>query len=531
MKLQRLDDLMRQQAQHRPRQTALTYRSESVTYAELDRLACWFAGQLAAGGVGPDDRVGLLLDKSIVAVAALLGILKAGACYVPLDPRAPAPRIAAMADDARLHGLITTDARAGVLAPLLRSAPPCRLLVGEDLASLAVAGGAHIAAPPRVGQDSDRLAYILYTSGSTGMPKGVMIGHRAALSFVDWAVRYFGLRPDDIVANHAPLHFDLSVFDLFATFAAGGTVALVPSEVALFPSSLAAWIERGGITVWYSVPFALMQLVRHGGARAPAFARLRLILFAGEVYPSRALADLMHLVPHARCYNLYGPTETNVCTAQPIAAPPAPEAPPPPIGAACDHCVVRVVAGDGTPVADGTVGEMIVGGASLMQGYWARPEQTQAAFVAEHCDPGGGRFYRTGDYGWRDEDGLFHFVGRRDGQVKIRGHRVELGDIESVLAGHAGLDEVAVVVREGAAGEPALAAFVVSQGGAPVAPRALALFCGERLPRYMVPRDFIFLECLPRTATGKLDRARLCALPDQTGTQIVRTDHAGDGHR
>jgi amino acid adenylation domain-containing protein len=510
-----LYDLLRDGAARHPERIAVVDRSGTVTYSALAARAEGFAAALSAQGIAAGDRVGHYVEKSIAAVAAIFGILATGAAYVPLDPRAPSAHVARRAADACLHGLLTTAGRLVALRQHLRPLPHVCLLIDES--------GVGAAAPPRHRGTGDDLAHILYTSGSTGAPKGVMVSHRAALSFVAWATEQFRLGEGDIVASHAPFHFDLSTFDLFATIAAGATIALVPDETAMFPRSLAAWIAASGISVWYSVPTALVQLVQRGGLSSDPFPALRLVLFAGEVFPTRELAALMRLVPRAAFFNLYGPTETNVCSAHPVMSPPADDAAPIPIGTVCGHCTVRVRGDDGRVVPNGAIGELVITGESLMTGYWGKPELTAAAFVADPLEPASTRqFYRSGDCGWRDPDGVLHFAGRRDAQVKIRGHRVELGEIETVLGRHPAILEAVVLARPGDAVGPALTAFIVADADQALDRRLLANFCADRLPGYMIPRDIVFLSAMPRTPTGKLDRAALAALDQVGGDGRVR---------
>lgn len=497
-----------------PDRVAVTDSARSLTYRALDELSNRLAHLLLSLGIAKGDRVGIDLEKSVDAVAAIFGILKAGAAYVPIDPKAPPRRAAFIVDNCRMGGLVTTRERFDRLQLPPASTPRCVILMdrqtpSEDGGSAEMADGPSDV-PPDPGLIESDLAYILYTSGSTGEPKGVMISHRAALSFVNWAVDYFRLQPDDRLSNHAPLHFDLSVFDLFGAVAAGATVALVPPSAAVFPRNLADWIERSQITVWYSVPSALTQLVLYGGLERYRFPRLRLVLFAGEVFAVSHLRRLMTQVPGCAYYNLYGPTETNVCTVYPVSTPPAVEDGPVPIGRACANTEVFALNEAGEPIAPGETGELYVRGPTLMAGYWGRPEHTRAVLVPHPLQRDRLEFvYRTGDLVRLDRAGDFHFVGRRDSQVKSRGYRIELGDIEAVLHRHPAVAEAAVVTLPHQEFGCTLCAVVAVRDGHALDRSELAAFCGEYLPGYMIPSDFRFLAALPRTSNGKVDRAAL----------------------
>jgi len=499
-----------------PGATVLECQERTLTYGALDEMSNRLANVLRRHGVATGDRVGIDLDKSVEAVIAIFGILKAGAAYVPIDPRAPAGRVAYIIDNCRMRGLITTQARLAALRPALASTPSCVVLADAgaqaDCIPWAEVLGASAGPPPDLQLVESDLAYILYTSGSTGEPKGVMISHRAALSFVNWATDYFQLRPGDRLSNHAPLHFDLSVFDIFAAIAAGATVAIVPAAASVFPRNLADWIERSRITVWYSVPSALTQLALHGGLDRHRHEGLRLVLFAGEVFPVRHLRRLMTQIPRAAYFNLYGPTETNVCTVYPVASPPSEQSAPLPIGRACAGTEVFALNEQGQPIAAGETGELLVCGPTLMEGYWGRPEQSQATLVAHPLQPGcPQRVYRTGDIVRLDETGNYHFIGRRDAQVKSRGYRIELGDIEAVLHRHPSVVEAVVVAQPHDEFGCTLRAVVTARENSGLARGDLAAYCAGQLPLYMIPADFEFRAVLPKTSSGKVDRKALQA--------------------
>jgi L-proline---[L-prolyl-carrier protein] ligase len=504
-------------ARLRPDGDAVVGSAATLTYARLDEVANRLAHLLGAEGVRPGDRVGLLLEKSPEAVAAVYAILKAGATYVPLDEQAPAARLAYIAGDAGIRCLVTSVARAADWSPLLAAGAPFETLVVAGAhddpppappAVRAVPWGAvadQPADPPQVEVGSDALAYVLYTSGSTGEPKGVMLSHRNALAFVDWAAALVELEPADRLSSHAPFHFDLSTFDLFAAAAAGAAVVLVPREASVFPIELARFIRDSRITVWYSVPSILSLLALHGSLERNRPEHLRTVVFAGEVFPTKHLRLLMAKLPRARFFNFFGPTETNVCTWYEV---PRPEDDLPedlPIGRPIDGVTVQVVDEQGRAVSAGEPGELVVRGPTVMHGYLGKPEQTSRVLE----DEGGERQYRTGDLVAYDSQGNLRFLGRRDAQIKSRGYRIELGEIERTL--HA-LDEVvecAVLPIPDDVVTNRLKAVVVTRGQ--LTEKDLLGFCRERLPRYMVPDEIELREALPKSSTGKIDRRKLAS--------------------
>jgi clorobiocin biosynthesis protein CloN4 len=343
------------------------------------------------------------------------------------------------------------------------------------------------------------MAYILYTSGSTGAPKGVCLSHRNALAFVDWAAREIGADPADRFASHAPFHFDLSVFDLYAAFRAGASVHLIPPELSAAPSLLVDYLTRHRITVWYSVPSALILMARSGGLldAAPSALALRAVLFAGEPFPVKYLRQLREHLPGVRFLNLYGPTETNVCTFHEVVAMPPDQVSPVPIGRACSGDRVWAVRDDGTPAGHGEEGELVVDGPTVMLGYWGQPPQTGP--------------YRTGDRVVLLDSGDYQYLGRRDSLVKVRGYRIELGQVEAALQAHPGVGDVAVVT-EGTGVDARIVAYVVPAEADAPGLLDLKRHCAATLPRYMIVDAVRFVAELPRTGTGKVDRLALADL-------------------
>jgi amino acid adenylation domain-containing protein len=338
-----------------------------------------------------------------------------------------------------------------------------------------------------------------------------MISHRASLTFVSWACATFGLQATDRVSSHAPLHFDLSIFDLFATIKAGGTVVLVPEELSIFPVNLADFIEEQRIAVWYSVPSVLTRLVLHGELKRHRFSALHTVLFAGEVFPLKYLRQLTALLPHPRYFNLYGPTETNVCTYYPVSELPPEWTEPLPIGRACANTDTFAVTDQGTIASAGEVGELYVRGPTLAKGYWGLPERSKEVFVANPIRPvlWEEKVYRTGDLVRVLADGNYLFLGRRDNMIKSRGFRIELGEIEAVLYRHPAIEEAAAIpVPDELAGN-LIKAIIVTRPGQTPTRGDLEHFCAERLPRYMVPSMIEYAASLPKTSTGKIDRPLL----------------------
>ncbi|HJU81961.1 MAG TPA: amino acid adenylation domain-containing protein [Acidimicrobiia bacterium] len=507
-----LQHLLEDSASRFPERPAVTDDQSEATYGELEARSNQLAHLLIANGVEPGDRVGLYLDKSLDAVVGIYGVLKAGAAYVPLDPRAPVARLGYIAANCGLEWLISSGRQSGQWAGLLEAGARLTDIVamsGEDPGGQNVK--LHLAgelstlptSPPDVRLTDDDLAYILYTSGSTGQPKGVMLSHRNALGFVEWAIDEVSLTPEDRLSGHAPFHFDLSIFDLFAAAGAGASVSLVAAAASVFPVEVARFIGSRQISVWYSVPSILSLLTQHGNLRVGDLPSLRAVIFAGEVFPSKYLSRLMQLLPHASFHNWYGPTETNVCTAYPVAVRPDPLGADIPIGRPIANVETFVIDDAGGLAPPGTEGELMVRGATVMRGYWGDEEKTRSRLVP-HPLGGAGTVYRTGDLVVEQPDGNYVFRGRRDHQIKSRGYRIELGEIETALNAHPDVRECVVVAVPDEVISNRIEAHVVVKGDLDSA--ALSRWCAGLIPRYMLPERFHFSDGLPKTSTGKIDR-------------------------
>jgi L-proline---[L-prolyl-carrier protein] ligase len=503
-RLRSLIDVLACGRERNPDGPAVRDGSREVSYRELDAVVSRLAGTLADLGVQAGQRVAVWLPKSVEAIAAMQAALRIGATYVPVDPLSPAERVRRILRDCRPTACVTTAA--GIEAALDGELSDLSLLTlsepGGEWEPRPAAGSSDRpdASPRRVGpaenrpssSDEEAPAYILYTSGSTGTPKGVCISHRNALAFVEWAHAELAPRSGDRFASHAPLHFDLSVLDLYVAFLAGACVCLVPEAISFAPEKLVDFVHRERITNWYSVPSALMLMERAGLLEDPP-PDLRAVLFAGESFPIEPLRRLRRALPGARLLNLYGPTETNVCSYYEVGEIDEDAVQPVPIGRACSGDSVWIEE-DGRRLPVGARGELVVEGPTVMLGYWGAPPQRGP--------------YRTGDIVERISEDGYRYVGRRDAMVKVRGHRIELGEVEATVAGHEDILEAAVVVLGDGLDSRLVAAVVASPGASPDL-LEIKRWCAAHLPRHMIVHRLHVLTELPRTRNGKVDRREI----------------------
>jgi len=516
-------------AERTPEKEAVRINGETMNYGELDRFTNQLARTLQEAGVQRGDRVGLYVHKSMASVIGVFGIMKAGAAYVPLDPNAPEKRLAYITRDCGITTVVSVPSKLASLAVFPSEGSPLRSVVTLEEETTDEPDSPHnvqwipwatvqeqgVEAPGSAAIETD-LAYILYTSGSTGNPKGVMISHRTILTFVNWSVEQFGMTPEDRVTSNAPLHFDLSTFDVYATIMAGGTIILIPETLATLPSRLSALIDREGVTITYLVPSILSLMVTYGKLDAFEFERLRLILFAGEVFPVKYLRQLVAAIPGPGYFNLYGPTETNVCTYYEVQPEDLAEdqVQAVPIGRACENMEAFAIKDDGSRVSEpGEEGELWVRGPCVAQGYWGDKEKTGQVFLQNPLNelfPESS--YRTGDLVTLSEDRQnWIFLGRRDHMIKSRGYRIELGEIESVLYLHPEVKEAAVIAVPDDLVGNRLLAFVVVSDQSTLSSGELIAFCNKHLPKYMVPEQVEMCDILPKTTSGKTDRQALLA--------------------
>jgi len=491
--------------------------SGTITYRDLAKLSDQLRDRLHHLGVRRGDRVGIYMRKSIDAVAAIFGILKTGAAYVPIDPNAPVSRGAYILSNCSVKVAIMEkrfEEKFRAETAQYGKNPELILLEGTGggiFLRKALEREQEINPAPAVATvmtSPDDLAYILYTSGSTGLPKGVMLSHLNATSFVHWCSDTFAPNEDDRFSSHAPFHFDLSILDIYLAIKHGGTLVLISEETGKSPAQLAPLIAEKKISVWYSTPSILSFLMQYGKLEKYDYSPLRIVFFAGEVFPVKHLRALKNLLPKPRYFNLYGPTETNVCTWHEIPAViPEDRNTPYPIGKSCSHVQCKVVDEQGHEVPFGQEGELVVTGDGVMQGYWNLPERTANSFIEDQT---GWRWYKTGDIVNEHVDDGYIYVSRRDRMIKKRGYRVELGEIEAGLYKHPAIKEAAVISLSDEANGVRVKAFLsCKEDGQRPSLIELKGFCAEHLPSYMAPDLFAILETLPKTSTDKIDYQRL----------------------
>jgi len=490
-KNQCLQQLFEVQVERTPNAVALAFQDERLTYRELNSKANQLAHHLQQLGVGPEVLVGISVERSLEMVVGLLGILKAGGVYVPLDPAYPQDRLAFMLQDAQVSVLLTQQR----LVENLPEHTARMICLDTDWKTIAQQSDKNLVS----GVASEHLAYVLYTSGSTGRPKGVAIEHRSAVAFSQWAMSIF--TPEDLagVLASTSICFDLSVFEIFVPLSSGG--AVIMTENVLHLPGLSASKQ---VTLINTVPSAMAELVRNGSL-PPSVCTVNL---AGELLPHSLAQRIYQQDTIRRVFNLYGPTEATTYSTYALLEKGERE---PTIGYPIANTQVYILDSHLQVVPIGVVGELYIGGDGLARGYLNRPELTAERFISHpFSQNSGARLYKTGDLARYLPDGSIEFLGRSDHQVKLRGFRIELGEIEEVLRRHPQVQEAVVMAREDILGDKRLAAYVVAAQGQAPSVKNLQSFLQEKLPGYMVPSAFMLLDALPLTPNGKVDR---CALP------------------
>jgi amino acid adenylation domain-containing protein len=520
-----LQQLLEHSAQQYPDNEAVIYKNDVITYQQLDIASNQLAWSLREAGIEKGDRVGICLNKSIEEIVAIYGILKAGAVYVPIDPASPTQRIAFFIEDCKSKVLVTSSKIAVKLYQEFSeqvAVIQCVILVDKNSSeSKEELSKTQIVTWQQVLQSSTKqvpstdlidydLAHIMYTSGSTGNPKGVMLTHRSILNFASCFYHCLEVQPSDRISHQLPIYFAASVVDIFTSIQAGAAIVVVPPELAVFPIDLANFIETQQITIWFSVPSLLTQLVLRGNLHKHQFQHLRQILFAGEPFPIQYLRQLMQLMPQVEYCNIYGSAETGARTYYRFKSL-APDLDSVPIGEACANTELFIVNDENQIAEPGEVGELYARGSSVMKGYWGMPEKTKEVLVPYTVYPHLGEeiVFRTGDLVRQEAGGNYIYVGRRDHLIKSRGYRIELEEIEKAIQRHPNIEEVAVIAIPDEEIGNRLKAVAVLKPGSDLQQSVLQAFCAQTIPNYMIPESIEFRSNLPKTSTGKVDRVAL----------------------
>lgn len=521
-------DWCRKQAFNNGDQIAVSLHDENITYEKLESESNKLAGMLIEQKLASGERVGLFMEKTPKTIIAMLGVTKAGGVYVPLDPHSPPERVIKIihsskpsllfVDPESIHqfqDIIHCDSEVGKISWVWWSKQPVKY--GDDF-------------PPQftyediesqtnefhqVIRDPESAAHILFTSGSTGQPKGVVITHKNIVGFINWAVPFFNMQTGEHTSCHSPLHFDLSTFDIYGAFASGAHLHLVPPSINIHPKKLSAFILENKLNQWFSVPSALSYLAKFQVIPEGGYPDLKRLIWCGEVFPLPSLQYWMKSLPDVQFTNLYGPTEATIASSYYTVDKSPDDLEEIPIGAPCSNEKLLILDENLQQKKMGEVGDLYIEGIGLSPGYWEDTEKTEAAFIWHTNEEGKQeRIYKTGDLGSLGSDGLVYFHGRSDYQIKSRGYRIELGEIEEALGQNELLREYAVVpVKidgfEGTAIGCAYVGTAMKNGAlAPLLKQKLK----DKVPSYMMPQVWKEYDQLPRNGNGKIDRKKLSDL-------------------
>lgn len=512
-----------EQVARTPDAVALRCGERRLTYWQLNARANQLAHVLRRRGVGPDTLVGVALSRSSEMVAGLLAVWKAGGAYVPLDPTYPLERLALMINDAGLRLLLVDSHSQTLLASALANTSADTLHLDAGWQEFA----AEVAENPVPMATAANLAYVMYTSGSTGQPKGAMIEHGGLANYLNWAIAAYGFRFGGVVPVHSSISFDLTVTSLYPPLLVGGQVELLPEDVGA--ENLLAALRQGRDFDVVKITPAHLELLGQQLRPAEMARMCRAFVIGGENLLAESLRTWRRHAPATRFFNEYGPTETVVGCCVHEVLPGDADSGAVPIGRPIDNTALHVLDEDLRPLPPGVTGELYIGGAGVARGYLNRPQLSAECFVADWLGPrqGGGpdaRLYKSGDLARRRADGSFEYQGRTDSQVKVRGFRIELGEVEAGLAAHGQVQSCAVLAPDPEPGGRRLVAYVVPHGGPPPTSGELRKFLAGRLPEFMMPTRFLFVDAMPLTANGKVDRRTLAGL----GVDCVATAGAPD---
>lgn len=508
---------------------AFKFNDRFLTYRQLDEKANGVASFLFKKSVGKNSRVAIFMNRSLETAVAVYGILKSGAAYVPIDPTAPLNRIVSILCSCEIGYVITEPSCASNVYAICEAYPALRGVIGcgysnhtqtevaftewseiDDISSKEFSS-------PKI--HADDVAYIMFTSGSTGTPKGIVHSHSSGQAYARMTQSLFEITHLDRIANHAPLHFDICTLGYFTAPRAGATTVIIPEPHTRMPASMAKLVSEEEITIWYSVPFALIQLLVRGALEKFNFESLRMVQYGGEPFSPRQVRALMEIWPKAAFYNIYGPAETNQCMWYQVPADDTGEDAATPIGHVMSETCVRIVDEAGSLVELNEIGELQVHSTSMMQGYWNNDELNDNSFVLDEK-----RWYLTGDLVSLDSEGLYHYHGRKDRRVKIRGNRIELDEVESAACAFKYVEEAAAYVLQASSEKEHIELAVLANTKVEVKfDEELRMFLKEMLPKFAVPDSIRICEKFIRTTSGKIDRNRMRAARDSELSNIEST--------
>ena len=496
-----------------PDKAAYILASEQITYRDLNTQSNQIARYLLNNGFQKGDRVGVFLDKSILSPVAVYGVLKAGGVFVPIDPQSPNSRLSRIlslceirhvVSNARLiHQVYASDAPPSRIAWLCAESPS-GLPEGVEVHTLDELSTLSESPPEAEMISTDDLAYIMFTSGSTGMPKGIMHTHASGIAHARSSIELYGLDEKDRIAGHAPLHFDISTMAYLTSPMVGATTIIIPDTYTKFPASLTQMLENEKVSIWYSVPFALIQILTMGAMEKRDLTAIRWVLYGGDPFSPRQVRELMDKLPDARFCNVYGPAETNQCTYYYIPDSMHPEDGAIPIGTPLREADFLILDSNDEQSNNG---ELLINAPTMMQGYWRQDELNKKCFF--HDPESGKKYYRTGDLVSLDHDSILHYHGRMDRQIKVRGNRVELDDIENALTGMSEIREAAAYVLNPGTEKELIEASISATEDQYVDLEKCQDYLSSRLPRYAIPGQFNLIQHFPRTGSGKIDRRAL----------------------
>ncbi|WP_178989427.1 amino acid adenylation domain-containing protein [Winogradskyella schleiferi] len=504
-------------AKKHPEKEALKYMSQSLSYIEFYSNSKKLATLLIHLNIKKGDRVGIYMNRCIESFIAVYGITMAGGVFVPLDPTAPKDRTRFLINDCDINHLITVKTQNRAITALTQESTTLKTIIGLDTdlelktiswAQVFNTNIAEVEFPRILGKD---LAYVMYTSGSTGLPKGIMHTHNSCLAYAKGSQELYDVNVSDVFASHAPLHFDISTFAYFTVPLGCATNVILSDAHTKMPVSLAQLIEKENISIWYSAPQALIQLLLNGLIEEKNMSSLRWVLFGGEVFPNKYIKQLISLWPNAKFSNVYGPAEVNQCTYFNIDKSFKFENDLP-LGLVWENTDYRILDENDKPVEHGKSGILAIRSETMMLGYWNNQKLTEKSLYKEAILPDYDHvFFKTGDVVKKDDNSDLVFIGRNDRQVKIRGYRVELNEIEATLLKHSNVKEAIAYMgkNESNSGDSITAVVILNINDKNDVVKELEIHCAESLPKYAVPEQIYIMNEFPRTTSDKIDRNKI----------------------